>query len=230
MDKNFAFFLPTRQGSERVKNKNTKRFAGIEGGLLRLKIEQLLKVDGIPIYVSTNDPETIFIAKSFKSARIRVYLRPEYLCSSSTLLSDLIDYVPTIVEEEHIIWVHVTEPFVDSQCLKNAIDFYYQEVLVSKKFDSLMSCNKIQTFLWDQKIKAFISHNHSDVKWPRSQDINPIYEINSAIFINSKFNYLMHKDRIGLNPYLYVLTKVQAIDIDWEEDFKLAEFIYEATR
>ena len=33
MDK-IAFFLPTRKGSERVKNKNTRPFAGIEGGLI----------------------------------------------------------------------------------------------------------------------------------------------------------------------------------------------------
>ena len=36
-----AFYLPTRKGSERVINKNTKPFAGIEGGLVENKVKQL---------------------------------------------------------------------------------------------------------------------------------------------------------------------------------------------
>jgi len=145
---NFAFFLPTRKGSERVENKNTKPFAGIEGGLLRLKLEQLLKVTNIPIYVSTNDETTISIAESFHSERINIITRPEELCTSQTLLSDFISYVPSIIEEEHIVWVHVTEPFIDSQCLYDAIKLYETDVLIATKFVSLMSSNKIHTFLW----------------------------------------------------------------------------------
>lgn len=228
--KEFAFFLPTRKGSERVLNKNTKPFAGIEGGLLYVKIEQLLEVPDIPIYISTNDEVTIEVAKSFKSDRITISLRPENLCSSSTLLSDFIDYVPTIINEEHIIWVHVTEPFIDSKSLLNAIDIYRKNVLINDEYDSLMSCNKIQTFLWDKSNQSFISHDRNIIKWPRSQDLKPIYEINSAIFINSKRNYNLYRDRIGVNPYLFELTKLQSIDIDWEDDFILAELLYEATR
>ena len=41
MDK-ISFFLPTRKGSERVINKNTRPFAGIEGGLVENKIKQIL--------------------------------------------------------------------------------------------------------------------------------------------------------------------------------------------
>ena len=42
MKKPIAFFLPTRKGSERVKNKNTRPFAGIQGGLMENKIRQLV--------------------------------------------------------------------------------------------------------------------------------------------------------------------------------------------
>lgn len=41
MSDKVAFFLPTRKGSERVKNKNTRPFAGDEGGLVEIKIKQL---------------------------------------------------------------------------------------------------------------------------------------------------------------------------------------------
>lgn len=41
MSEKIAFFLPTRKGSERVKNKNTRPFADIEGGLVENKIKTI---------------------------------------------------------------------------------------------------------------------------------------------------------------------------------------------
>ena len=62
----YSFFLPTRKGSERVKNKNTRPFAGIEGGIVQLKLQQLLTVYRVQnIIVSTNDEETMRVAESF---------------------------------------------------------------------------------------------------------------------------------------------------------------------
>ena len=56
MSEKIAFFLPTRKGSERVKSKNTRPFAGIEGGLVENKIKQLLATKHIDeILFSSND-------------------------------------------------------------------------------------------------------------------------------------------------------------------------------
>lgn len=67
MDK-IAFFLPTRKGSERVKNKNTRPFAGIEGGLIENKIRQLLCCEKIDeIILSTNDETCMKVAKNVSS-------------------------------------------------------------------------------------------------------------------------------------------------------------------
>lgn len=62
MDK-IAFFLPARKGSERVKNKNTRSFAGIEGGLVENKIRQLLSTKHVDeIILSTNDEVCMEVA------------------------------------------------------------------------------------------------------------------------------------------------------------------------
>ena len=51
-----TIFLPCRLGSERIPQKNTKTFAGVKGGLLKVKLSTLLKVPAIDsIVVSTND-------------------------------------------------------------------------------------------------------------------------------------------------------------------------------
>lgn len=225
----FTFFLPTRKGSERVSNKNTRPFAGVEGGLLRIKLEQLLKTDEkFDIVLSTNDEESILIAEQFNNRRIKIIQRPEELCSSSTNLADLIRYIPSIITDGNIIWVHVTEPFVDHQVLTRAIEVFSEKKALGE-CDSLMSVNKIQSFLWSKEEATFVSHDRNMIRWPRSQDLTPLYEVNSAIFINSRENYLGHGDRIGNQPFLFELNKIQSIDIDWEDDFLFAELMYENT-
>ena len=221
-----SFFLPTRKGSERVKNKNTRPFAGIEGGILKLKLQQLLNIERVEdIVVSTNDEQTIEVAKSFGNPRIRVIERPEHLCLSSTVIEDFIDYIPSVVESEHIFWVHATAPFADESVLNKALDTYI-EALSSGEYDSLLSVNKIQQFLWSATENKCINHDRSKVKWPRTQDLEPLYEISHAFYINSRDNYLKYHDRIGEKPYLFELDKLHAYDIDWEDDFAIAEMIY----
>lgn len=227
MKNKISFFLPTRKGSERVINKNTRDFAGISGGILKVKLEQLLKVESVhEIIVSTNDPDTISVADSFNSQKIKIVERPEHLCLSSTNIEEFINYIPSIINSEHIFWVHATAPFVTEYDYELAVKQYWN-VLASHEFDSLFSVTKIQQFLWDEESKMCINHDRSQVKWPRTQDLKPLYEINHAFYINSVSNYYKYSDRIGLNPAYFVLDKIKSFDIDWEDDFKLAEIIYE---
>lgn len=223
----YCFFLPTRKGSERVKNKNTRLFAGIEGGILRIKLEQLAAVERInTIIVSTNDELTMEVVQSYNCPKIKIIPRPEELCLSSTVIEDFINYIPTIANAEHIFWVHATAPFADVEILNKALDCYEQEVIKEKNFDSLLSVTKLQQFIWSKEENKCINCDRSIVKWPRTQDLNPLYEINHAFYINSRENYLKYHDRIGEKPLLYELDKRHAFDIDWEEDFLMAETMY----
>jgi len=223
----FIFFLPTRKGSERVLDKNTREFAGQVGGLLTIKIKQLLEVDRIKkIIISTNDESTIKIANSFRNAKIKIVERPEELCLSSTSIEDFINYIPTITNAEHIFWVHTTSPFVDANNYNDALDTYIKVVIENNEFDSLLSVTKIQQFLWDATENKCINHDRSKIKWPRTQDLKPIYEINHAFYINSRFNYVKNRDRIGQKPFLFEMAKIKSFDIDWEDDFELAEKIF----
>jgi N-acylneuraminate cytidylyltransferase len=225
----FAFFLPTRKGSERVENKNTRLFADIEGGILAIKIKQLLNVERVKeIIVSTNDPQSIIVAESFDNPRIKIIPRPEEYCQSSTSLGDFIKYIPSIMNSKHIFWVHATSPFADEYVLNNAIDTYVREVIDGKDYDSLLSVTKFQQYLWSKKDNNCVNYNRKIEKWPRTQDIEPLYEINSAFFINSIENFNKYHDRIGKKPFLYELNKIQSFDIDWEDDFYIAECIYKS--
>lgn len=227
MSEKISVFLPTRAGSERVKNKNTRDFAGVKGGLLAIKLDQLLQLPEIDeVVLSTNDEESIHVANNYASyKKLRVIERPDDLALSSTNLTDLVNYVPSICNNDHILWTHVTSPLVRTQDYKEAIKKYF--IALKGKHDSLMSVKLIQNFIWTPKENHVVNRQENDTsKWPRTQDLEKVYEINSAIFIASKKIYINEVDRIGKQPFLLNHDTIQSIDVDWEEDFKIAELVY----
>lgn len=224
MSEKIAFFLPTRKGSERVKSKNTRPFAGIKGGLVENKIKQLLATKHIDeILFSSNDEMCIAIAEKYASdSRLRIIPRPNELCLSTTNLQDLICYVPTITNADHILWGHVTTPLVEAKVYDTAIEQYLSKI--TKGYDSLVSVKELKNFLLNQEGK--LVNNTTDIPWPRTQDLEPLYEINHAIFLAKRSVYTEQKNRIGQKPLLYIMDEIHSKDIDWEEDFKIAEIMY----
>lgn len=95
--KDVNVFLPCRSGSERVVKKNTRPFAGVEDGLIAIKLGQPANVRNVSrIVVSTDDEEVKAVARRFNDKSI-IDTRPDYLASSATVTEDIINYVPTIV-------------------------------------------------------------------------------------------------------------------------------------
>jgi len=220
---NIDVFLPCRGSSVRIKNKNIKRFSNFKFGLLELKISQLVKIKSIKnVIVSTNDKKIINFFKKNKFKKVSVINRPNYLCGSTTSTDSLIKYVPKILKSDHILWTHVTSPFFENIDYENAIKIYKRRI---KKNDSLLGVNKLQNFLFDKKKP--INFNKNKEKWPRTQTLKKLYEVNNAIFITSRKNYLKYNDRIGKKPFLLEIDKIKSFDIDWPEDFLIAENIYE---
>ncbi|SHE54210.1 acylneuraminate cytidylyltransferase family protein [Dysgonomonas macrotermitis] len=217
-------FLPCRAGSERVPHKNTRSFAGIEGGLLKMKLRQLIACDSIDeIVLSTNDDEVIRIAESLSEPKIRIDRRPEHLATSSTSTDDLIKYVPQVIKEGAVLWTHVTSPFIDEELYSKAID-QYKQILSEGDYDSLMSVMALRTFIWNKT--GAVNYDRDKEKWPRTQTIEPLFEIDSGIFLADIDIYNNLQDRVGKKPLLFENNDIAAFDIDWEEDFFIAEAIY----
>ena len=217
-----AFFLPARKGSQRVKNKNTRTFAGIEGGLLANKLRQLIATERIDeIILSTNDEECLRIGREYaaQSSRLKVIERPDELCLDSTNLQDLICYVPSITDAEHILWGHVTTPLADAATYDQAVEDYF--AALEEGFDSLVGVTELKNFLLNDK--GQLINNTTELPWPRTQDLAPLYEINHAVFLAPRQIYIEQRNRLGTCPKLYVMDKIRSMDIDWEEDFVIAE-------
>jgi N-acylneuraminate cytidylyltransferase len=59
----------------------------------------------------------------------------------------------------------------------------------------------------------------------RTQELPPLLEENSCIYIFSREVFTKRKNRIGYNPLLYPVNPYEAVDIDEMIDFDIAEYL-----
>ncbi len=211
--------LPCRAGSQRVPRKNVRPLPGYPGGLLELKLKQIAQCSLVDtVVLSTDDPECMTVAEENRALygdRLRIVDRPEEYARSGDL-DPFVRHVAEIMPAGDVAWMHVTSPFFDASEIDRAIKAY-RLGLASGECDSLMGVTRLQTFLWSKD--GCVSHDRSVAKWPQTQDLAPLWEVNSSIFIIDRDQMSMRADRIGDRPLLHEVDRTQAFDIDWPEDF-----------
>ena len=221
--------VPCRAGSERVKNKNTRPFAEIPGGLLELKLSQLAAVAELEeIIVSTNDPAVAEFARGFSAeqdSRVTVIDRPDELGRSSTPMSEFIQYLGALRDQGTMLMTHVTHPFVTAAVFQELIEAWHRAQ--QRGHDSLLTVTKLHTFLWDAQRRPF-NYDDAEEKWPRSQDIAPLFEINHAAYLIPFRRVREIGDRVGENPALHEMSGEAVMDIDWDDEFALLQDIARA--
>ena len=224
MTEKVSCFLPCRAGSQRVARKNIKPFAGYEHGLIQIKLRQLLASELIDeVVLSTNDADILAYAESLQDSRLRLHHRVDALACSVTSTDRLVAHALELIPEGHILWTHVTSPFITEKHYDQVVRVYLDQL--HRSYDSLMTTTVIHGFLWQDEHP--MNYDRSIEKWPRTQTLKPVHEINSGIFLASASIYRDLDDRIGQRPYLYELDKFTSFDIDWPEDFVIAECLVE---
>ncbi|AUA32245.1 acylneuraminate cytidylyltransferase family protein [Pseudomonas sp. SGAir0191] len=217
-------FLPCRKGSQRVPNKNIRPFCGYQFGLIEIKLKQLLEADAIDsIVLSTNDESILEYASSLGNCKIKLHKRQEHLSTSETSTDQLVAHALELIDEGNILWTHVTSPFLNAFHYNEIVKLYSEKVL--EGYDSLMTTNLIHGFLWQNG--DAMNYDRQVEKWPRTQTLTPVHEVNSGAFLAHTKIYSELDDRIGRRPYLYSLDKLISHDIDWPDDFTIAECLLE---
>lgn len=217
-------FLPCRAGSQRVVRKNVRPFAGHKHGLIEIKLRQLLAVAEIDeVVLSTNDVEILAYAASLNDPRLRLHPRTEDLSSSATSTDQLVGHALELIPDGSILWTHVTSPFITASHYDQLIRIYREKH--GQGYDSLMTTTLFHGFLWQNEQP--LNYDRSIEKWPRTQTLAPVHEVNSGAFLASADIYRELNDRVGRRPYLYAMHKFSGFDIDWPEDFVMAECLVE---
>lgn len=215
-------FIPCRAGSQRVPHKNTWPLPGFPGGLLERKLRQISKSELLAgVVLSTDDPVCMSIARDLAPSLakpIEILDRPRELAIADTL-DAFVAYVPTIMPEGDVVWMHVTSPFFGAEQMDLAVAAYRAAAETGEA--SLMGVTRLQSFLWDEQ--GCVSHDRSIDKWPQTQDLRCFYEVNSSIFIIDRDVMRRERDRITDDPILHIVDRHCAFDVDWPDDFAFVE-------
>ena len=68
--------------------------------------------------------------------------------------------------------------------------------------------------------------NHDPNVLLRTQDLPPIYEENSNMYIFTQQNLQRRRNRLGVRPFMFEVDRTEAMDLDTELDFQVAEFLF----
>ncbi len=204
-------FVPIRLNSKRVVGKNLKDLGGKP--MMCYILETLTRVkdiDEVYVYCSHDEIQT-YLPKG-----VRFLKRPAFLDRDETLGQEIYEEFTKTIDADVYILAHTTSPFIKAETICNALHKVTEE-----GYDSAFSAEKIQTFVWYKGSPL----NYELTNIPRTQTIEPIYVETSAFFIFKRDIWKKHKQRIGFNPYIATVDKIEGIDIDWPEDFDFAERI-----
>jgi CMP-N-acetylneuraminic acid synthetase len=213
-----AALVPMKKNSERVPNKNMKLFNGKP--LYHAIINTLLKSKYIDsIYIDT-DSEIIINDVQINFPAIKIINRPIELQGDLVSMNEIISYNLNMLNYDIYLQTHSTNPLINV----NTIDLALSTFIENENYDSLFTVTKIQSrFYWSDGSPL----NHDINNLIRTQDLQPIYEENSNLYIFTKLSFQnANKKRIGLKPMMFEINKIESIDIDEIDDFNLAELIY----
>ena len=218
MKPRIAALVPMRHHSVRVPGKNYRPFAGKM--LYHHIIDSLLGCDMISETVIDTDSPVITEDARKNFPQVTLLERPEDLRSDTTSMNKVLMHSVTCIDADYYLQTHSTNPLVSSRTIERAIKMFLDK---KDSCDSLFSVTKIQKRLWSSQRKPI---NHDPSVLLRTQDLDPLYEENSCIYIFSKDILLDLKNRIGKKPVLFEMDPIEAWDIDDESDFCIAEALH----
>lgn len=210
--------VPMRHRSERVRGKNYRPFAGKP--LYHHIISSLLACPAIDQVVVDTDSPVIEEDAAAHFPRLRIIRRPEHLRPDTVPMNDVLLHDVTQVQADYYLQTHSTNPLLQSDTISRAVHLFLDSLAM---YDSLFSVTRLQIRLWDSLGRAI---NHNPAILLRTQDLPPVYEENSCLYIFSRGTLETHHNRIGERPLMFEIDRIEAWDIDEELDFQVAEYLY----
>lgn len=204
-------WVPIKLNNQRLPGKNTKLLAGKP--LCSYMLETLTRISALDaIYVYCSDEAIL----PYLPDGVTFLKRDASLDSPLTGHYEIVSAFLSQVNADVYLNAHVTNPFVK----KESIELGLEKVL-SGEHDSAHTVSRLNKPLW-YRGEPF---NFTKTKMFRNQDIEPMF-IDQNLCIYRREVFTEQHSRYGADPFFIEISELEAIDIDYPEDFQLAEAIY----
>jgi N-acylneuraminate cytidylyltransferase len=214
-EKFISAVITVRKGSQRVKNKNLKKFC--DKNLLEYKILTLKKLKKIDnIIVNTDSNKAINIAKKYK---VNFFKREPYYASSKCKNSDFWKNIADNTSSKYILFTHCTNPLVSLETYSKFLKKFYS---LRNKYDSFNSVTNLNEFIYFKRKPI----NFNPSKAPNSQDLPETFKLNFAMNIITTKKMSKKKSLLGDKPYYFKLSELEGFDINTKLEFEYAQFLF----
>lgn len=214
--------VPMRHDSQRVKGKNYRDF--VSKPLYHYIVGTLLDCPAIAEVVIDTDSPVILEEAARLFPTVRLLERPENLRDGATPMNDVLLHTTSVVPADLYLQTHSTNPLLTQASVTRAIQTFQEK---TPAFDSLFSVTRRHIRLWDQLARPI---NHNAAILLRTQDLPPVYEENSCIYLFTREILERRRNRIGDRPLMFEIDEIEAQDIDIETNFLLAEQLFRLHR
>lgn len=205
--------IPIKMGSKRVPGKNIKPF--FDGTPLVTFIQRAClnagNIDETYIYCSSEEIEPYVLPD------VKFLKRPDYLNQDTINANDIISEFMKTVDADIYVNAHSTSPFAKPETISELVD-----KVASGEYDSAFCAESLRSFMWQDGKPLNFDPSH----FPRTQDLPVIYSETSIAYVFTKESFKKHNRRLGSRPFIKEVGKIEAIDIDYPEDFEIANAIY----
>ena len=209
----FIGYVTVRLNSKRVPFKSIREISGVP--LVSKAISILNRVNSISetILYCSQDCIKKYIDPDSKYSFIK---RPSYLDGDNITFNDILESIIDDIDGDYIVFLSCTSPFIKPETIQDMIN-----KIEAGDYDSAFLANELYSFCWfDGKPLNYELDNV-----PRTQDLKPVIQETSGLYIFSKELFKKHKRRIGFNPYIKTVDMFEGWDIDTMDELRIAEYI-----
>jgi CMP-N-acetylneuraminic acid synthetase len=215
--------LPMKGHSERIKGKNFRSFCGKP--LFRWILDTLLSLSEIDLVVINTDVTSTFEELGIhRLPRVQLRERKTALCgdliSMNLVLEDDIAAAPA----DLYVMTHSTNPLLQAGTIARAIATFVEK-RAGGEADSLFTVSRFQSRFYGFDGRPI---NHDPANLVRTQDLEPLFEENSNLYVFTADSFHAARARIGSRPMMFETPRIESVDIDDQEGWELAEAIARA--
>lgn len=214
-------FVPMRHSSERVPGKNYRELDGAP--LFHHMVRTLQACPEVSRIVIDTDSPTVAEQCAEHFPDVMVIDRPAHLLGGETPMTAVLQHDAAVADSDWYLQTHSTSPLLRSSTISGALAALEAAL---DRHDSLFSVTRLQTRLYDAD---FAPVNHDPAVLLRTQDLPPLYEENSGMYVFTR-EQIAQGRRFGDRPLLYEIDPLEATDIDEEPDFVLADALHRLQR
>ncbi len=212
-----AALIPMRHHSQRVPGKNYRPLAGKP--LYQHILETLLAAPEITDLLVDTDSAPVMDGLRANFPQVKIIERPEHLRAPEIPMNEILAYDTAQIEADFYLQTHSTNPLLKAETISAAIQKF---LAAYPAYDSMFSVTRLQTRFWDALTRPI---NHNPAILLQTQDLPPVFEENSCFYLFTRPNLLARRNRLGERPLMYEISRFEAVDIDEEFDFQVADLM-----